>query len=344
MRRKLIPAVLVLVGLGVAAGWWFDLPGRLGWTRTQADRLTLYGNVDIREVRLGFRVSGRIASISVDEGDAVKAGQSLAKLDAQPYEDAVRAAEAQVANQSANLAKLEAGPRKAEIAQARAALAERKADLVNANQSLVRARRLRPGGAISQAELDRAQAAKDMAEARVNSATEALALLLEGTRPEDIAAARASLQAAQAELSRAKTSLADTDLLAPANGIILSRVREPGAIISPSDTVLVLSLSEPVWVRSYIAEPDLGRIHPGMTVEVVTDTAPDRPYRGQVGFISPVAEFTPKSVETPELRTDLVYRLRVVVEQPDEGLRQGMPVTIRVPMDQGERHHVANGQ
>ena len=170
-----------------------------------------------------------------------------------------------------------------------------------------------------------------MAAARVASARESLRLLQEGTRAEDIAAARANLQAAQANLSAAKTSLQDAYLRAPAAGVILSRVREPGAIVSPSDTVYVLSLDDPVWVRAYVAEPDLGRVHPGMEVEVVTDTAPDRPYRGRIGFISPVAEFTPKSVETPELRTDLVYRLRVVVDPADKVLRQGMPVTIRIP-------------
>jgi HlyD family secretion protein len=112
---------------------------------------------------------------------------------------------------------------------------------------------------------------------------------------------------------------------------VLSRVRETGSIVSPGDVVFALSLTDSVWARAYIAEPDLGRIHPGMIVEVVTDSAPDKPYRGLVGFISPVAEFTPKSVETPQLRTDLVYRLRVIIDAPDEGLRQGMPVTVRLP-------------
>jgi len=331
MKRKLPRVLALLTVLGAAGAWWLDLPARLGWRHTDAANLTLYGNVDIRQVQLGLRVGGRIAEMIVDEGDRIEAGQVLARLDAQPYEDAVRAAEAQVASQAATLAKLEAGPREAEIAQARAQLAERTADLENAQQALERARQLRPSGAISAAGLDQRQAEKDMAAARVASARESLRLLQEGTRAEDIAAARANLQAAQANLSAAKTSLQDAYLRAPAAGVILSRVREPGAIVSPSDTVYVLSLDDPVWVRAYVAEPDLGRVHPGMEVEVVTDTAPDRPYRGRIGFISPVAEFTPKSVETPELRTDLVYRLRVVVDPADKVLRQGMPVTIRIP-------------
>ncbi|WEX08854.1 secretion protein HlyD [Chelativorans sp. AA-79] len=330
MRRRLLAIFALLAAGAAAAGWWYGLPSRFGWTQPEEPGLTLYGNVDIRQVQLGFRVSGRIAEMLVDEGDRVEKGELLARLDDQTYVDAVNAAEAQVANQQANLAKLEAGPRQAEIAQARAALAEQTYNLANAEQALERARQLRPSGAISQAAFDQAQAARDMAAARVDAAQEALHLLEEGTRKEDIAAAQASLQGAQANLASAKTSLSDAELRAPAKGVILSRVREPGAIVSTGDAVYVLSLDEPVWVRTYVEEPDLGRIHPGMAVEVVTDTAPDKPYRGKVGFISPVAEFTPKSVETPELRTDLVYRLRVVVEEPDTGLRQGMPVTVRV--------------
>ena len=101
--------------------------------------------------------------------------------------------------------------------------------------------------------------------------------------------------------------------------------------MAPSSVAYVLSLTKPVWIRAYVAEPDLGRVHPGLMVEVVTDTRPDRPYRARVGFVSPVAEFTPKTVQTPELRTDLVYRLRIIVDEPDPALRQGMPVTVRVP-------------
>jgi HlyD family secretion protein len=209
---------------------------------------------------------------------------------------------------------------------------ERLADLKNAEQVYERSSRLRPGGVVSEAALDQAKAARDMAKARVRSAVEALRLLEQGTRREDIAAARANLQASEAGLASARTSLKDATLYAPADGIVLSRVREPGAIVAPSDIVYVLSLATPVWARAYVAEPNLGRIHTGMKVEVLADSAPDKPHSGTIGFISPVAEFTPKSVETPELRTDLVYRLRVVIDQGTNGLRQGMPVTVRIPL------------
>ncbi len=321
--------------LGALIAWWFDLASYLGWRDAQNGKLTLYGNVDIRQVQLGFRVSGRVAEMNFDEGDSVKPGDLLARLDAKPYEDAVQAAKAQVAGQRATYEKLVAGPRAAEIAQARAALQERSADFENAKLAYDRALQLRPGQTISQAQLDNAQAQRDTAAARVSSAREALALLEAGNRSEDIAAAKASLDGAEANLSTAETALQDTELKAPAAGVILSRLREPGAIVATSDIVFTLSLDRPVWVRSFIPGPQLGLIHPGLEVTVTTDSAPDKPYRGKIGFISPVAEFTPKSVETPELRTDLVYRLRIIIDAPDQGLRQGMPVTVHVPQPPG---------
>ncbi|MET0529725.1 MAG: secretion protein HlyD [Microvirga sp.] len=330
-RKKIAAIVLALLLLGGGAAWWFNVPTRLGWVEARHDTTTLYGNVDIRQVQLGFRVQGRIAEVKVDEGDTVKAGDLIALLDAKPYRDAVAAAEAQVQSLRSTLDKLEAGPREAEIARSRALLAESQADLQNAELAHDRAERLRPNGAVSQASLDQARALRDMARARVQSAQEALKLLEEGNRLEDISSARANLQAAEASLESSKTSLADTELRAPSDGIVLSRVREAGAIVAPSDIVYAISLTGDVWVRAYISEPDLGRIHPGLIVDVTSDTAPDKAYKGRIGFISPVAEFTPKSVETPDLRTDLVYRLRVIIDEPDTALRQGMPVTIRLP-------------
>ncbi|WP_342237693.1 secretion protein HlyD [Inquilinus sp. OTU3971] len=328
---KIRIAIFVLAVAAVAAGWWFDLPGRLGWRQGQGDTLTLYGNVDIRQAELGFRVSGRLVEMKLEEGEAVTAGQVLARLDERPFQDSVAAAKASVAARQADLDKLVAGPRAAEIAQARATVAEREADLANAKLAFDRTQELRQKGNAPQSTLDQTLAARDMAQARLEADRQALELLLEGSRAEDIAAGRANLAAAQADLATAETSLADATLKAPADGIILSRVAEPGAIMAPSSVAYVLSLTKPVWIRAYVAEPDLGRVHPGLMVEVMTDTRPDRPYRARIGFVSPVAEFTPKTVQTPELRTDLVYRLRIIVDEPDPALRQGMPVTVRVP-------------
>ena len=134
----------------------------------------------------------------------------------------------------------------------------------------------------------------------------------------------------EANLAIAKTNLKDTQIHAPSNGVIISRVEEPGSILNPGTNVYVMALSQPIWARVYITETDLGRIYPGMKAKVYSDSQPGKPYAAQVGFISPVAEFTPKTVETAELRTKLVYRLRVIITHPDHLLRQGMPVTVRL--------------
>lgn len=300
--------------------------------RTAGRTLTLYGNVDIRQVELGFRVAGRLAKLNFEEGQAVNAGMELAELDARPYEDEVRSAEAQVAAQEATLTKMINGPRPAELDQARAAVVDATAAAKNARLSFQRAEQLLPQDAITPQAHDDAQANFDRATARLAQARESLRLLEEGSRKEDIAAARAARDGARARLASARTALDDTRLVAPADGIVLSRVREGGAIVSPADVVYVLSLTRPVWVRAYVPEPHLGRVRSGLEVAVTSDTAPRQKLSGRIGFVSPTAEFTPKSVETPELRTDLVYRLRILVDDPDGSLLQGMPVTVHVPL------------
>jgi HlyD family secretion protein len=147
---------------------------------------------------------------------------------------------------------------------------------------------------------------------------------------EDIDAARAQLADREAALQVAQRQLTDSDLTAPSQGVVLSRVREVGAIVAAGETVFVLSLTNPVWVRSYVSEMDLGRVKPGMEVSVKIDTPGAPVLKGRIGFISPTAEFTPKTVETQELRTALVYRIRIIVPDAGDILRQGMPVTVSV--------------
>lgn len=329
--NRIVPVVLLLAAAGAGAAWYYGVPQSYGFFQAAEPTREIYGNVDIRQVSLGFRVNGRLAAVVVEEGDAVRVGDVLARLDAGPYEIAVRAAEENVAALRATLDKLKAGARPSEIEKARAAYQEQVASLANTEQALSRAGQLRAQGTVAQSNLDAATAAKDMASARVASAKAALTLIEEGSRSEDIASAEAQLRAAEAQLEAARTSLADTELKAPAGGVILSRVSEPGAIVASSTNVLVLALTEPVWVRAYVSETDLGRVYPGLKVKVTSDSMTGAGYEGQVGFISSVAEFTPKAVETPDLRTDLVYRLRIIVDHPGKDLRQGMPVTVHLP-------------
>jgi HlyD family secretion protein len=323
MNKRRI-AMIVLVAAAGATAWWLA-------TRP-ADRhgeLVLYGNVDIREVELAFRQPGRLLAMSVDEGATIRRGTTLAELDAQPYRDALAAADAEVQRVQAELDKLRRGNRSQEIRRAEAEVRQSEAALRRQEEDLKRQTELTAAGVATRRNLDALRTERDEAAARLAAARQALSLQQEGSRNEDIKAAEARLAVAQAARAQAQTALDDTRLIAPADGVILARVREPGSMVGNRDTVYTLSLPTPTYVRAYVAEPGLPATAPGTAVRITADGS-QRVYRGHVGFVSPRAEFTPKSVETPELRTDLVYRLRIVVPQADAGLRQGMPVTIRV--------------
>jgi len=320
MKKIIVPILLVVI-LGV---WW-------GLRRSQTTDPLLHGNVDIREVSLGFRVSGKVASMRYEEGDLVKTGEVLAQLDDEPYQRAVEQASAQVESAKAHLNLLQAGYRSEEIAQARAQTKEREATASNAERLLKRQDELLITKAVSTQDRDDAEARYREADARWKSAKEQLALMEAGYRKEDIAQAKADLSRAEAALEIAQLQAQDTILKAPTNGVILTRAQEPGTILASGTPIYTLSLKQPIWIRAYVEEPQ--RIHTGLKVEVHTDNRPGKPYKGVVGFISPRAEFTPKSVETSELRTSLVYRIRITVENPDDDLRQGMPVSVKILPD-----------
>jgi HlyD family secretion protein len=153
---------------------------------------------------------------------------------------------------------------------------------------------------------------------------------VKGPRSEDIEEARAQLRAQEAQLALSREILNDADLYAPADGVIRNRLLEVGDMASPQKPVLSMALTNPIWVRAYLPEPALGRIAPGTAATVTTDSFPGKQYPGWVGFISPTAEFTPKNVETPDLRTRLVYQVRVYVCNPANELRLGMPATVTI--------------
>jgi HlyD family secretion protein len=303
------------------------------WTHEQdKNSLILYGNVDIRQVDLGFRVAGRLEKMVYEEGDEVKTGDVLAVLDQSPYEASLAAAKAQLFQAAANYAKQKHGNRPQEIEEARANVHQLQANYDNALITLERQTKQLKIQGVSHQAYDDALAKKFESEAQLRNAQQALSLAEEGFRLEDIEAAQAAMEAAKAQLESAQINLKDTTIFSPSDGIILTRVSEPGAILGPKSVVYTLTLHKPVWVRAYVSETNLGRIKPGMEAQITTDANPDKPFKGQIGFISPQAEFTPKTVETPELRTDLVYRLRITVQDPKGALRQGMPVTVKIPL------------
>ncbi len=323
MKAKLL---LVILAAAAASGAFWKWHNAESATNTD---LLLYGNVDIREVDLAFRQQGRLAKMLVDEGTTVKSGDLIAELDGQPYRDSLAAAEAEVKRAQAELDKMRNGNRSQEIKRAEESVRQAEAVFRQADSDYRRQSNLATTGAASERTLEASQTAHDESAAALAAARHTLSLLKEGFRQEDIAAAEARLASSEAARAQALTALNDTQLTAPADAVVLNRVREPGSMLSNRDSVYTLSLRDPVYVRVYVSEPNLGRISQGTKVAVTTDSS-GKVYQGHIGFISPRAEFTPKTVETTDLRTELVYRLRVVVSNADEGLRQGMPVTVKV--------------
>jgi len=325
-RGVLLGALALIIVLAMLATYLWRQRG----ANDPSAAFSLSGNVDVHQVELAFRVSGRISAVKVQEGDKVGAGQVLAELDPVPFRTDVDSAKADLAQAQAQLDKTRRGFRVEEVAQARANAAQRAADLENAQVTLRRQQQLVAAGLVTHQQIDDAQARVHMSEAALAASREQLALELRGSRIEDIEAQEATVASAQARLEKAQTALADATLLAPSEGIISVRARELGAIVQAGQTVYTLTLNEPVWIRAYVSQPRLGRIKPGMPVKVTIDSMPGRQYDGTVGFISPQAEFTPKTVQTEQVRDDLVYRIRVIASDPDNVFRQGMPVTVLI--------------
>jgi HlyD family secretion protein len=322
MKKK--GAVILLALAVVTAGgsaWVF-------FHRSAPDpALVLYGNVDLRQVELAFNNSERIAAVLVQEGDRVKAGQILARLDVRRLKPQVEEAEAREAAQLHTVEKLHNGSRPEEIAQARANVAAAKADELNARDQYQRQQVLAENAATSRQDLENARAVLDVADAKLAVTQKALQLALVGPRKEDISEAEAELRADDAQSAFLHQELADAELVAPADAVVRARLMEPGEMASPQKPVLSLAIIDPKWVRAYVSEPELGQLQAGMGASVALDGFPHR-FDGWVGFISPVAEFTPKTVQTEELRTSLVYEVRVFVKDPLDRLPLGAPASV----------------
>jgi len=319
-----IGVMLLVVTAGAVLAYWWQQP-------EQPDgAIVLYGNVDIRQVQLAFKTRERISQLDVEEGEHVSAGQPLAALDSSRFTLALQRAEARVAAQREQLAALEAGTRPQEIRTLQAETEAARVTAANSRRSYERLKQLAAQKLVPQEQVDLALAAADADQARWHAAQQRQKLAEIGPRTEEINAARATLNTLLAERALAELDLAETRLEAPTAGVIENRILEVGDIAAPDRPVLTLALNNPLWVRAYLPEPLLGQVHPGMRAGVYTDSYPDKRYPGWVGFISPTAEFTPKTVQTEEVRTRLVYQLRVMVCNPQGELRLGMPARVEL--------------
>ena len=325
-RRLIIVAAVVLLALvGGLAYWWLH-------PSSAADTLTLYGNVDIWEVHPAFHDSGRVSQMLATEGSAVRKGELIARIDDTRYIARLAEAKHKAANLKAVLLRLMHGSRPQEIAQTRATMEGLRAIYQNAKSSYARTLELMPQGITSIQDRDDARAGLRSARGNYRAALQAYRLAVVGPRHEDVLAARSAYHAAMAAQALAARELTDTSLYAPSDGMVEDRILEPGDMASPSTPVYTIALTSPLWVRAYAPETDLGKIALGMPAVITTDSFPGQRYRGWVGYISPTAEFTPKTVETPGLRTQLVYQVRIYACDLRGELRLGMPATVTIEL------------
>jgi|WetSurMetagenome_2_1015567.scaffolds.fasta_scaffold05305_5 HlyD family secretion protein len=299
-------------------------------SRTRPAQLKVSGNVEVTQVQASFRVPGRVAERPVDEGQLVKTGQLLARLDDQDLKQQLALRQADEVAARAALDKLLAGSRSQEVGASKAALQQAEADLARAQADDRRNTELLQKEVISQREFDATHSAYLAAEARMKQAREQYDLVKVGPRKEDIEQGRAALAAAAQGTALAQTQLGYATLLAPSDGLVLSKNVEPGDYVAPGTPVVTLGDLGEVFIRAYIDERDLGRVKVGQKAVVGTDSYPGKRYEGLVTFISQEAEFTPKTVQTQKERVALVYRIKVTVPNPSRELKPGMPADVTV--------------
>ncbi len=333
MDRKKI--IVMLTALMMAVGGYFYFDRAESAVEEPPSELKLSGNVDVREVSLAFRQSDRIAEIFVEEGDPVVEGQRLARLDSRELELQIARARTQIRAQEIVVRRLHNGTRPEDIAQYEAKVRAAQSDLADVEQHYRRIQDVydeTQGSAITREELTTARLQYNNRLAKVEEAQQALNLAVAGPRVEDIDEAEAQLQSLEDELARLEFLLTQYELIAPTNGVIRSRLLEVGDMASASAPVFKISLNDKKWVRAYVKETDLSRVFEGQAAQIFIDGMPGRALDGQIGYISSTAEFTPKTVQTDELRTSLLYEIRVYVVDAENILRLGMPATVRVAL------------
>jgi HlyD family secretion protein len=325
MKKKLLLAALLLVVIAAVVVVFLFLK-----KRDSGATLQLSGNIEVTTVELSFKIPGRVKERLVDEGETVKTGQVVARLDPEDLLHETEGRRADVSAARAALTELETGYRREEIAQADAALRRMSAEAERLRVDFGRQKELFKKEVISARDFDASRAAYEASRESVREARERLNLLRSGPRKETIDQARARLSGAEAALALSETRLGYAELRSSAAGLVLSKNVEPGEQVTAGTPVVTVGMMDEVWLRAYVSETDLGRVRVGQQATVTTDTWPGRKYRGRVSFISTEAEFTPKSVQTTKERVKLVYRIKITVPNPNGELKPGMPADAEI--------------
>jgi HlyD family secretion protein len=327
--------VILLAGVIAAGVYYYP---RLIRKPAPVNQLTLSGNIEAHESLVGFKVPGRIVDLPIEEGQQVEQGALLARLDDADYKQRVSIDEATVRVRDSSLALTLAGTRQQEVKAAQQTMKDAEADLDEKKIDNQRAQQLFVKDEVSAQERDLTATALKRAEAIFKASQQRYNEAVEGSRKEDIAIAHANLNEAGANLGLSQVNLGYTILRAPFAGVVTVRQAELGEVVSPGSPVITLSDLDHIWLRAYVAETDLGRIHWGQEATITTDTYPGKQYHGRISFISPDAEFTPKSVQTYKERVTLVYRIKIDIDNPNHELKPGMPADTRIDLASGKQN------
>ncbi len=324
MIKKFFIFLLILVIGGLL--YYFFIKER----QKEEQVIRVSGNIEAQEVNIGFKISGKIATLTVQEGDWVEKGTIVGKLDDRDFRHRLELAQASLRTAEARLEKLLAGSRPEEIREAEAALHQAQFDVINRKNQYDRMKALFERGVIPKETLDNVETGYKMAQAQLQRAEERYKLIKEGPRKEEIEEARAQVEQARASLRLSEAQLNDTMLSSPISGIVLVKSAEAGEVVNPGTTVITLADIRNVWLKAYIPETELGRVKWGQEVIVTTDLKPQKEYKGRITFISSQAEFTPKQIQTEKERVTLVYRIKIDIPNPDKELKPGMPADGRI--------------
>jgi HlyD family secretion protein len=325
MRKKkfIIVGIIVVIIISGILTYYFR-------NKKDTGVLSLSGNIEVTETNVGFKLPGRIVELDVDEGDVVKAGQLLAKLDSAELASVVIQNKASLRESMTKLSELKAGSRVQEIERAQANMNAQAADLEKAKKDFERADILYKNGAISASQYDGALNAYNARTAQYKSAQETSSLVKEGPRKEDIQAAEYRVQQVKAVVNTSEERLKDTTLFAPISGIVIRKNVELGETLAAGTPALTIGDLESPWVKVYVKEDRLGQVKLGQKAEVKVDSFKNKTYEGTVTFISSEAEFTPKNVQTEEERVKLVFGVKVKVRNENNELKPGMPADVSI--------------
>ena len=328
-KRKKVLILALLIILAISSYFLYFKK------QVDPNRVKVSGNIETTTVGVGFKIAGHVVQRLVEEGDSIKRGQPIAKLETGDLELEVANAKAQLLASQAVFAQLVNGSRPQDVSAARAAMRSAEADRNNAAAEYQRTQQLFAQNAISAQDRDRSRTAYETAAARADQAAQQLSLVMEGPRQEEIALAAARLEQAKQALNLAQTRLAYAQVASPIDGVVLSKNIESGEYVSSGTPVVTVGVLDEVWLKAYIAEGDLGRVKLGQKVAVTTDTYPNKIYNGTIGFIASEAEFTPKNIQTAEERVKLVYRIKIMIENTSRELKPGMPADAVIRLGEG---------